>query len=813
MKRISLFIIFVFASFVFGINANAQRRTSLVTASNNAVNWSEGDSFSLLSQGTSTTSAKKLVVTVNGTSQGIGLKVANTNTKYLKYDAIKVTVGGVDVTSSITSVGASSSNTYKLGVYNSNSKYQYAPAGTVVTASINNSNLVLPIVQSSSSSSISSTNVAVVELEGLKYSSDQKNWIDITSETTLSNGSSWGKSNVSYEWVTEGTQGANDQFTLSSAAGETNGEFSGTITGSASDCYAIYPYSVGNTFDGTAIHFTLPETQTYAESSFASGVNPSAGKYENGIVEFKNLCGVLALQLKGEEIVTSIELTDADGESLWGNATVDVANIGTDEGYATVTGGSSTVTLDCGGGVQLKKDEVTPFYFVVPKGAFANGLTAKINTFYGQGTLSTTKAQTIKRSVIKKMPVCGVGDLEIQEFNIENPAVAEYIANSTSTLSSTASNYSQSYFDQSRSYRPDQPNTKEITFCNPSASAVTITMATDMSYENVVLNATTTASSYTLRNFVPGNTYYYKVTNEGELLTAGALKATGQLRMVAVDKGFNMRDLGGWKGLGDKTVRYEQIYRGASLGGTDMNGTTSDITADDKAELYRIGMRAQLDLRAATNSGKYSGEYSYHSYSRGETTLTDADFNNTMTDYGAYNQDASVVSDVAWIIYELKRGRPVYFNCRQGADRTGTIGFIIEGLLGCYGNDTGHQMAMDYELTGFSQANLVDNKTVSTSYRGATEAYGNTSKLFWALLFLSASDADLSTVQEKCYYYLNKYWSSEGTCISADDLDWFIKYMLNMSDAEYTYRPSWAQTYKTTLQTIGEKKANVVSYK
>ncbi|GEM_PF-1750445 len=813
--------------------------------------WSEGDSFSVLT-GETTVESEEVVsdhlkVTVDSTSAGLGIYVGTAySIAQVKYSYIKVTIDDngytSDVTKIITDTKASSSNIYNIGIYNSSKKYQYASAGNIVNAQINTSTAsvegttnpagVIPIIQTKGSSSFSSSYQAIVDLKGLMFSLDEgTTWTIVNSKTypweSFRNGSTWSsKNDVEYEWVESSTPttitipGTNEQFTIAAEdAGRTSASFTGKLADEEQqpDYYALYPYNAAATLSDKTISFTLPSTQTYAQNSFGNGASPMAGKLteEDGEykVAFKNLCGVLQLQLTGNETVTGITLKDNGGNALWGDATVDMS---ADEPVASVTSSSSDaseLTLVCPEPVQLDPTTPTSFYFVLPVGALSSGFTATVSTYYGDATLATSNSQSIVRSTIKSLPGCPLGEITMEEFNIENPAVSDYLANANITLSSTAdSRYGQSYFDQSRSYRPDQPNVKEIYFTN--TSGVTVMMSTDPSFSTTVLNKALVAGteSYTLRNFVPGNTYYYKVVEGMKILTAGAFKATGQVRMIAVEKGFNIRDLGGWTGLNGNKVRYEAVYRGASLGGTDMYGTTSDITQEDKDELYRIGMRAQLDLRAATNSGKYSGEYSYHSYSRGETTLKDADFNNTMTDYGAYNTDASVVSDIAWIIYELKRGKPVYFNCRQGADRTGTIAFIIEGLLGCYGNNTGKQMGMDYELTGFSQANLVDNKTVETSYRAATEAYGNTSKLFKALLNLSASGITFNNLQEKCYYYLNSYWASSSTVIDDDDLDWFIEYMLDMQSGTYSH-PSFAVNRGDNLQTVAEKMANVVAYK
>ena len=412
-------------------------------------------------------------------------------------------------------------------------------------------------------------------------------------------------------------------------------------------------------------------------------------------------------------------------------------------------------------------------------------------------------------------------------FNVENVAVRYVMAQSDAQFGPKASCIPQAFFDDSLAYRPDQPNAKTVAFACAAADKAVVSLARGENGSQTVFSETVQLQdgkgSYAFTNLVPGETYRYAVTVGDTLVVAqGTFTTTGQVRMLAIDGGFNIRDLGGWKGLDGTTVRYRLLYRGGSLGGTDMSGNRSDITAEGKAELVRLGIGAQLDLRAATDGGKYSGEGSLHSYSAGEAPLPSLDFNNTMSDYGAYNGDQSIVSDVAWIIYELRRGRPVYFNCRQGADRTGTVAFVLEGLLGCYeyANDAGgNQMALDYELTGFSQANRIDNWKVATSCRPASEAYANTDKLFRKLLDLEAAEPDvkLATLQQKCYYYLNRYvnpeWKGTALHIDSADLDWFITTALNgMTASRYTaFRPAWAAE-GAPLKDVAEQCANVVRY-
>lgn len=145
-------------------------------------------------------SLNTLVAKCDAISTGLGLTVTDSAYKYLKYDAIKITVNGADVTDTVTSVPATESNSYKVGTYNSNSKYQYAPAGEIIVCDINtNEGYTLPLVQASSTSSCGTTPV-YVQLKGIKISNNQIDWIDINDGSVIKNGTAWGKYDIPWGW-------------------------------------------------------------------------------------------------------------------------------------------------------------------------------------------------------------------------------------------------------------------------------------------------------------------------------------------------------------------------------------------------------------------------------------------------------------------------------------------------------------------------------------------------------------------------------------------------------------------------------------
>ena len=163
----------------------------------------------------------------------------------------------------------------------------------------------------------------------------------------------------------------------------------------------------------------------------------------------------------------------------------------------------------------------------------------------------------------------------------------------------------------------------------------------------------------------------------------------------------NMRDLGGWK-AGDKTIRYGKIYRGARLDDIQSKPSAKAIIFDD------LGLSIDLDLRGlppGTQGG--SGE---------KNPWTAADpiqyvniqlwhyFVPTASQYDSSVQvspgaSAEVYrSTLRTILGWLKDGEVVYFHCHGGSDRTGTLAFLIEALMGVSEND----LSKDYEVTYYS---------------------------------------------------------------------------------------------------------------
>ena len=186
-------------------------------------------------------------------------------------------------------------------------------------------------------------------------------------------------------------------FRLERGEGQNIGVFSGIASGKV--WTALYPAMNATSKNGNCINLNLPQTQTYAEGSFGPDSYPMVAAPTNGVMQFKNLCSTIKVQLKGHHIVDSIKFTANDKNIfVCGPASVDVDFIDAPS-LKMGSGGSNSVTLDVGG-LLLDPDEITDFYIVLPAQTYRGGFSLKIFAPTGSMTRSTDADVTIERSKV-----------------------------------------------------------------------------------------------------------------------------------------------------------------------------------------------------------------------------------------------------------------------------------------------------------------------------------------------------------------------------------------------------------------------------
>ncbi len=244
-----------------------------------------------------------------------------------------------------------------------------------------------------------------------------------------------------------------------------------------------------------------------------------------------------------------------------------------------------------------------------------------------------------------------------------------------------------------------------------------------------------------LKNLYPGQAYMFAVTDAtSQVVAAGRILTQGQLRMIKTTTGSNIRDLGGWLTVDGGHTNYGLIYRGGEMNGSHV------MSKEDISELQRLGINAEVDLRSDddlkeyTVNGSVFGPQAPYYYANQYNFVEDALQGDTAIYRNAFNL----------ILDNISQGKPVLFHCIWGADRTGALAMLLEGLLGV----TLDQLYKDYELTSFSIA-------------GPRHKDGIDSKLEYIRTTFTGS-----TLQHKFYNYWKDY-----VRIPAERLDEFIRIM------------------------------------
>ena len=173
----------------------------------------------------------------------------------------------------------------------------------------------------------------------------------------------------------------------------------------------------------------------------------------------------------------------------------------------------------------------------------------------------------------------------------------------------------------------------------------------------------------------------------------------------------NMRDFGGLKTTDGKTFRRGMLFRSAGLNGNARERTvTNEVGVVSKRYFGRgserldkdsrqyatetLGLRTDLDLRCPGEcNGMVSSPLGIKAKWVRSTFLPYAKL---FTPEGK----AAFAETFAVLLDEVNY--PLVFHCIAGADRTGSLAFVLEALLGVDEDD----LYRDWEVTGFSKSKL-----------------------------------------------------------------------------------------------------------
>lgn len=310
--------------------------------------------------------------------------------------------------------------------------------------------------------------------------------------------------------------------------------------------------------------------------------------------------------------------------------------------------------------------------------------------------------------------------------------------------------YNQNYVDA------DNPSPVVLEWTNVYGStSFDIIIACDNEYEDVVYEGTVTDKKVSIYNLIPKKSYYYKVTdNNANVIKIDSFIIEESLRMIYCGSIKNVRDEGG-KNTPNGITQYGLVYRAPEIAGNDSKA--KDILVN------KLGIKTEIDLRY--NSTTETIDASITKYCLG-ILQWDCLFPEMNSQYEYKSTHTDNLKKI-FQIFANKDNYPIVFHCTLGADRTGTVGFLLNALLGVSYED----LAVDFEITSFYygarwRSNIENsNGTYCFDDSGAMQ-----------------SETNLIAFDRTYRWIMEKYKTESGTL--SDAVANYLKTVVGLSDNE-----------------------------
>ena len=349
----------------------------------------------------------------------------------------------------------------------------------------------------------------------------------------------------------------------------------------------------------------------------------------------------------------------------------------------------------------------------------------------GNGYINTIDAAMIKRLLL------GLTDYgSVPEVAMIAPDTA-YSYNASARAYLTAEN--PTVDDYAVLMTDSAQDIKIVLECPVEGAKFKVEYGTRADYSDAV-TVNTTGKSIAVNNLLRNTKYYVRITATANGITRQAESSfkTADIgpRVMTVGGVTNVRDLGGYETSFGKTTLQGLAFRGAQL---DIKGV-SRLTAQG-AELLGtdIALGLEIDLRTASETGGLT-----------KSVVTSAKYlNSRIGSYtAAFSSDQKELFRQIFASYADVNNYPIYVHCVYGADRTGTVCYILNALLGV----DEKTLIQDYEFTTFSDAGLrsaatnAEMKAFLTSFNalsGSTPA----EKAENYLLSIGVTSEEISTIR------------------------------------------------------------------
>ena len=377
---------------------------------------------------------------------------------------------------------------------------------------------------------------------------------------------------------------------------------------------------------------------------------------------------------------------------------------------------------------------------------------------------------------------------EVQEnFCLENPVTHDFIQNVVYPDNDYTFTRITDYTTQSTQYRKDLPSpVRLIPPVVGEGKELVLEIYADGSMVRSDVHALE-SKVLEVWNLIPQKSYTYRlyVVNADDTrseIADGSFRTEGTVRMLNIGNVYNFRDIGGWRLPNGKRIKYDKIFRTGELEITSFNSVKIRITEEGVNELLNVqGVGVEIDF------GDYQGSpvKNYLEYVDGVNNGSKYKMKQYLLAINEAPQQFRNCFEK--IVSSLRDGKKVIFHCNLGADRTGTLAFLLEGLLGASESD----MAKDYEMTSYTY----DGRYRYVDPTGISEDLYNRDHSYWKLVKYVKDNFQGSTFSEK----VEQMARSLG--ISQQDIDDYRRLMTEVVlDEDSTTVPVAAENVDVTVR-------------
>lgn len=190
-----------------------------------------------------------------------------------------------------------------------------------------------------------------------------------------------------------------------------------------------------------------------------------------------------------------------------------------------------------------------------------------------------------------------------------------------------------------------------------------------------------------------GTEYYSSVVNaeSGEESEVRRFTTKKGPRTVKIGGTSNTRDVGGYETADGLTVKQGLVFRG---------GNPDNLTDGGKEWFKKFGIKTIIDLREEPSRKRTLKHLGINypelpakgcaCYFHGDLSIRDNECRKGLI--------------TAVKVFADEKNYPIYFHCQIGRDRTGTLAYVINGLIGVEHQD----LTLDYELSFLSEYGCLD---------------------------------------------------------------------------------------------------------